>query len=120
MLVKVNTAAVNALTAIPVSLEVTTEKAPQYMFFMVGLPDSVVRESRTRVEEAIKSSGFHLPPLTKIVVNFAPADVRKEGSGYDLPLALGILAANKLIQPEKLENIIFVGELGLEGSLRPI
>lgn len=120
MLVKVNTAAVNALTAIPVSLEVTTEKAQQYMFFMVGLPDSVVRESRTRVEEAIKSSNFHLPPMTKIVVNFAPADVRKEGSGYDLPLALGILAANSLIQPEKLEDIIFIGELGLDGSLRPI
>ena len=120
MLVKVNTAAVNALTAIPVSLEVTAEKAQQYMFFMVGLPDSVVRESRTRVEEAIKNSNFRLPPTAKIVVNFAPADVRKEGSGYDLPLALGILAANRLIQPEKLEDIVFVGELGLDGSLRPI
>lgn len=117
MLVKINTAAVNGLTAMSVFLEVNTVRGNE--FFMVGLPDSAVRESRTRVEGALQNSGFQLRQ-NKTTVNFAPADVRKEGSGYDLPLALGLLAANELVAHDKLEHSLFVGELGLDGSLRPV
>lgn len=117
MLVKINTAAVNALTAMPVFLEVNTSKGNE--FFMVGLPDNAVRESRTRVEGALQNSRYYLPQR-KTTVNFAPADVRKEGSGYDLPLAVGLLAANDLVPTDALGRYMFVGELGLDGTLRPV
>lgn len=121
MLSKVNSAALSGLEAMPVSLEINTMKSQSQnsLFLMVGLPDSAVRESRTRVESALFNSGFHLPPVS-VTVNFAPADVRKEGSGYDLPLALGLLAANKLVRQEAFGGTMFVGELGLDGSLRPV
>lgn len=119
MLVKINTAAVNGLTVMPVFLEVNTAKGSGD-FFMVGLPDSAVRESRTRVEGALMNSGFHLPQM-KTTVNFAPADVRKEGTGYDLPLAVGLLAAAGLAGTGRdMRRMMFVGELGLDGSLRPV
>ena len=117
MLVKVNSSAVNGLSAMPVFIEINT--LPGKEFFMVGLPDNAVRESRTRVESALFSSGYHLREA-KITVNFAPADVRKEGSGYDLPLAVGLLAASHLVPTEALENNVFTGELGLDGSIRPV
>ena len=117
MLVKINTAAVNGLTVMPVYLEVNS--IPGDEFFMVGLPDSAVRESRTRVEGALLNSNFHLRQ-TKTTVNFAPADVKKEGSGYDLPLAIGLLAAGNLLPTDELDRYMFVGELGLDGSIRPI
>ncbi|MFQ3576951.1 MAG: YifB family Mg chelatase-like AAA ATPase [Cytophagales bacterium] len=87
--------------------------------FMVGLPDSAVKESEQRIESAIKTLGFHMP-RQKVVINLAPADIRKEGSAYDLPIALGILKASSQIEAPDLENYIIMGELSLDGILRPI
>lgn len=117
MLVKVNTAALNGLTVLPVFCEIDATKGQD--FFMVGLPDNAVRESRTRVSSALANSGFRLP-RKHITVNFAPADVRKEGTGYDLPLAVGLLAAAGVVDAAALARTLLVGELGLDGSLRPI
>lgn len=86
---------------------------------IVGLPDSAVRESKERVTAAIKNSELTFP-MKKITVNLAPADVRKEGSAFDLPIAIGILASTEQITEATLEGKIFVGELALDGSLRPV
>lgn len=88
-------------------------------FSMVGLPDSMVRESRERVYAAIKSSGYRFPPW-RITVNLAPADTRKEGTALDLPVAVGILSAAGVIPPERLAGCIILGELALDGTLRPV
>lgn len=117
MLVSIHTAAVNGLDAMEVMLEVSTMRGDG--FFMVGLPDSAVRESRSRVESALLNSKCYIS-AQKTVVNFAPADVRKEGTGYDLPLALALMAASNILEPECMEGCLFVGELGLDGSLRPV
>ncbi len=117
MLVSIKTAAVNGLDAMEVMLEVSTTKGEG--FFMVGLPDSAVRESRSRVESALLNSKCFISG-NKTVVNFAPADVRKEGTGYDLPLALALMATSNILEPECMEGCLFVGELGLDGSLRPV
>lgn len=117
MLVKINTAALNGLSAMHVFLEVNTYKAGSLV--MVGLPDNAVRESLSRVSSALYNAGWRLPRPAG-TVNFAPADVRKEGTGYDLPLAIGLLAAEKLIGAEALGRCALVGELGLDGSLRPV
>ena len=116
-LVRLHGAAVNGLEATPISIEISTTTGKE--FFMVGLPDNAVRESRTRVQSALMNTGFRLA-LRHTVVNFAPADVRKEGTGYDLPLALGLLGAYDLVQTGRFGSFLFVGELGLDGSLRPI
>lgn len=125
MLVKIHTAALNGLEAMPVLVEVNTQllqgqQAEEQRFHMVGLPDNAVRESRLRVLSALQNSGFKLPGFMRYVVNFAPADIRKEGSGYDLPLALGMLAGNNMLPAESMQRIVFVGELGLDGSLRSV
>ncbi|HEX7119315.1 MAG TPA: YifB family Mg chelatase-like AAA ATPase [Longimicrobiales bacterium] len=86
---------------------------------VVGLPQGAVREGRERVTAALKNSGYALPPK-RITVNLAPADIRKEGSAFDLPIALGLLAASGGFPPERLEGACFVGELGLDGELRPV
>ncbi|MDA3842891.1 MAG: YifB family Mg chelatase-like AAA ATPase [Candidatus Kapabacteria bacterium] len=88
-------------------------------FLIVGLPDSAVKESRERVTAAMKNSGFMFP-IKKITVNLAPADVRKEGSAFDLPIALGILTATGVIEQEKLDLTAAMGELSLDGSIRPV
>jgi magnesium chelatase family protein len=88
-------------------------------FSIVGLPDSAVRESRERVVAAIRNCGFK-PPLSKITVNLAPADMKKEGSGFDLPMAIGILTSSGQINSEVLRDYVVVGELALDGSLRPV
>lgn len=88
-------------------------------FVTVGLPDSAVRESRERVMAAVKNSGFPFPQK-KVTINLAPADVRKEGSAFDLPIALGVLVAYNFIAAESVEQILFIGELALDGSLRPV
>ena len=86
---------------------------------VVGLPDQAVKESKERVRAAIKNSGYPFPSR-KITVNLAPADVKKEGPAFDLPIALGVLAATEVIPKEKLEKFFFLGELALDGSLRRI
>lgn len=125
MLAKINSSAMNGLSALMVFLEVNTKQLqPQELssvFLMVGLPDSAVRESRLRVEAALQSAGVSLPPRMRYTVNFAPADVRKEGSGYDLPLAIGMIASLDMIKPSRrLETTVLVGELGFDGTIRPV
>ena len=105
---------VNALT---ITIEVSISAGNKY--FMVGLPDNAVKESLQRVESAIHVSGFRMP-RQKIVVNLAPADIRKEGSAYDLPIAIGILAASGQIPSEELEHYFIMGELSLDGTIQPI
>lgn len=117
MLVTIHTAAVNGLKAMQVLIEVSTGKGKD--FFMVGLPDNAVRESRMRVTSALYNSKLYLPE-TCTTVNFAPADVRKEGSGYDLPLAIALLAAAKMVKLAQPERCMLVGELGLDGTIRPV
>ncbi|GFI34201.1 competence protein ComM [Bacteroidaceae bacterium] len=117
MLVKINTAALNGLSAMHVFLEVNTYKGTSLV--MVGLPDNAVRESLSRVSSALHNSSLQTPRLAG-TINFAPADVRKEGTGYDLPLAIGLLAACKMVGTEALPRCVLVGELGLDGSLRPV
>src|SRR5215469_11205185 len=88
-------------------------------FHTVGLPDAAVRESRDRVRTAIKNSGYTIPP-TRITINLAPADLKKEGSGFDLPIAVGILGAYGALEIKDLSDFLLVGELGLDGSLRAV
>jgi len=117
MLVKLSAAALHGVDALAVSVEVRVGRGIH--FTMGGLPNSAVRESHTRVRSAIEVAGYHWPGRG-ITVNLAPADVRKEGTAYDLPLALGILAASGQLAAELLEGILFVGELALDGGLRPV
>jgi magnesium chelatase family protein len=103
--------------AIPITVEVSIETGVN--FFLVGLPDSAVKESQQRIETALGTAGYKMPGK-KVVINMAPADIRKEGSSYDLPLALGILAASGQIDGNGIEESLMMGELSLDGSLRPI
>ena len=119
MLVKVFSAALSGLRAMPVVVEVNSFASKMPMFTLVGLPDNAVRESTTRVRSAIANSQFKLPQMS-YTVNFAPADVKKEGSGYDLPLAVGLLAAANLVETTRMEKTLLIGELGLDGSIRPV
>lgn len=121
MISKVHTAALNGLTAMHVFIETSIRRSNQEStFFMVGLPDSAVKESRTRVMAALKSSEVQLPPNINVDINLAPADVKKEGTGYDLPLAIALIASHNMINLPALEHTMLVGELGLDGSLRPV
>jgi magnesium chelatase family protein len=88
-------------------------------FTTVGLPDAAVRESRDRVRAALRHSGFDYPQA-RITVNLAPADLRKEGVSFDLPIALGLLAATGALKSEPLESVLVAGELGLDGGIRPV
>lgn len=117
MLSKTYGSAVYGVNAATITVEVSVGQGTK--FFMVGLPDSAVKESQQRVEAALKYYEFRMP-RQKVVVNMAPADIRKEGSSYDLPIALGILAASEQIQAPNLEQYIIMGELSLDGILRPI
>jgi magnesium chelatase family protein len=118
MLARVLSSAVLGIEAYIV--EVETDLFPQLpSFAMVGLPDNAVKESKERVQSAIKNSGYYFPGK-KITVNLAPADVKKEGSAFDLPIAVGILVATGQINREKFDEYIILGELSLEGTLRPI
>ncbi len=117
MLAKVISCAIVGLEAEMVAVEVDIIRgAPA--FNLVGLPDAAVRESRDRVHSAIKNSGFQFPGGKRLTVNLAPADLRKEGPAYDLPIAVGILAASQQVWPDKLEGGIFIGELSLDGTTR--
>ena len=115
---RIYSASVYGIDAFIVEIETHLDNALP-MFSIVGLPDSTVKESRDRVTAAIKNSDF-IFPTKKITVNLAPADVRKEGSAFDLPIALGILSAIGFIENALFDGIIALGELSLEGSLRPI
>ena len=117
MLIKVFGAAVQGIDATLITIEVNSSRG--CMFYLVGLPDSTVKESHQRIISALQVNGYRLP-TSNIVINMAPADIRKEGSAYDLPLAIGILAASEIIQPEKLSRYLLMGELSLDGSLQPI
>ena len=121
MLYKVLSAAVYGIDANLIDVEVDFSGAltEKDVFHTVGLPDAAVRESRDRVRSAIKNSGFFIPP-SFVTINLAPADLKKEGSGFDLPIAIGILGAYGSIRADDLSRFLFVGELGLDGSLRPI
>ncbi len=122
MLVKTYAAAVQGVEAQTITVEVNaggTVAAGKQMFFMVGLPDKAVTEGFMRIEAATKNVGYKIPRM-KMVVNLAPANLKKEGSAYDLPIALGILAATKQIIYTALEDYMIIGELALDGSLRPI
>src|SRR5256712_4225940 len=118
MLAKVYSVAVSGLDAYSVEVEVDLA-AGLPMFTVVGLPDLTVRESRERVRSALRNSGFSFPQR-KITVNLAPADLRKEGAAFDLPIAVGILAAEGLIPAAVLREVVMVGEVSLEGGIKPV
>jgi len=118
MLARLRSAAVLGIDAYLVEVETDLSNGLPY-FTTVGLPQGAVKEGKERVTAALVNSGFEYP-LRRITVNLAPADVRKEGSGFDLAIALGILAASEQIQASELSGVIFLGELGLEGALRPV
>ncbi|HKR26972.1 MAG TPA: YifB family Mg chelatase-like AAA ATPase [Acidobacteriaceae bacterium] len=121
MLCTARSAAVYGIDAsiIDVEVDFSNYKAQEDHFSTVGLPDAAVRESRDRVRAAIRNSGFDLP-ATHITINLAPADIKKEGSGFDLPMAIGILGAYGALQLRQLDDFLLIGELGLDGTLRPV
>ncbi len=117
MLVKTYGSAISGVNAIIITIEVSIDVGIQ--FFLVGLPDSAVKESHHRIDAALRHHGYRIPGK-KIIINMAPADIRKEGSAYDLPIALGILAGNGQIPENRLSEYVIMGELSLDGSLHPI
>ncbi|MFO7844543.1 MAG: YifB family Mg chelatase-like AAA ATPase [Bacteroidales bacterium] len=117
MLVKTYGSAVQGISATTITIEVSVSQGVN--FHLVGLPDSAVKESQQRIDSALRTNGYKVPGK-KIVINMAPADIRKEGSAYDLPLAIGILAASEQIASDQLENYLIMGELSLDGGLQRI
>jgi magnesium chelatase family protein len=117
MLVKTFGSAVTGIDATLITVEVNVGTGVN--FFLVGLPDSAVKESQQRIDAALKNNGFRIPGKS-ITINMAPADVRKEGSCYDLTLAIGILAASEQIKTDKVGDYVIMGELSLDGGLQPI
>jgi len=117
MLVKTYCAAVNGLEVTTVTCEVSMSRG--VLFHLTGLADTAVKESYDRIKAALVNNGFKVPQM-EITANLSPADIKKEGSGYDLPLAIGILAANGNISADSLGHYMMVGELGLDGRLQPI
>jgi magnesium chelatase family protein len=118
MLVKVFGSAVYGVDAITITIEVDTPGGP-LGYFIVGLPDNAVKESTERVLSAIMNSGYNRP-RAKMVVNMAPADIKKAGAAYDLPIAVGFLGATEQLRLEHLHEYVIMGELSLDGSVRPI
>jgi len=117
MLVKTFASAVTGIDAVTITIEVNVSRGVR--FFLVGLPDVAVKESQQRIESALRSLGFHWPGK-QVVINMAPADIRKEGSAYDLPLAAGILAADEKISQDALNSFVMMGELSLDGTLKSV
>ena len=119
MLSKVLSASIIGIEAFPVEVEVDISSRGLPHFSMVGLPDAAVKESRDRVRAALKNIGFNFP-LKQITVNLAPADLKKEGSSFDLPIAIGIITSEGLIEPEAASGYVFTGELSLDGRIKPV
>jgi len=119
MLSKVLSASVIGIEAYGVEVEVDISSRGLPHFSMVGLPDAAVKESRDRVRASLKNIGFNFP-LKQITVNLAPADLKKEGSAFDLPIAIGIIASEGLIEPDRFEGYLFTGELSLDGRIKPV
>ncbi len=118
MLIRTHSCALMGVAAIPITIEVNVDMGIN--FHLVGLPDSAVKESQQRIESALKSNGYKMPGK-KVVINMAPADIRKEGSAYDLPIAIGILIASEQIQThENTDDYYITGELSLDGTLQPV
>jgi magnesium chelatase family protein len=118
MLARVLSAAVNGIEAFPVEVEVNCGWGDTVMV-IVGLPDAAVKESRDRVSTALTNSGFKVP-MGRTTINLAPADVKKEGPSFDLPIAVGMLAASDQLQADQLDHFVMVGELALTGAVRPV
>lgn len=120
MLAKVHSAALQGLEAMVVTIEVDNYSGGQVQkFTIVGLPDNAVKESQERVQSALRVNGYKAPEKS-VVINLAPADVRKEGSAFDLPMAIGVMMSYEFLTIEKPERFMFVGELGLDGSVLPV
>ena len=117
MLTKTFGSAVQGVNAYTITIEVVVTAGTN--FFVVGLPDNAIKESQQRIEAALKFRGYRMP-RTKVVVNMAPADIRKEGAAYDLPIALGILHASQQLNTERLSDYVIMGEMSLDGELRPV
>jgi magnesium chelatase family protein len=118
MIVKVTSSTLIGVDSCPVEVEIDVSSGlPQ--FSTVGLPDAVVRESKDRIKAAVKNSGYRFPP-THVTVNLAPADIKKEGAGFDLPIAVGILATEGLVEPDRCREYLLIGELSLDGAVRGI
>ena len=117
MLARVCSAAVNGIEAYPIEVEVNAGWGDTNIV-IVGLPDAAVKESRDRVTTALTNSGYKFP-MGRTTINLAPADVKKEGPSFDLPIALGMLAASEQIETDQLDHFVAVGELALTGGVRP-
>ncbi len=117
MLVKTYGSAVHGIKATTITIEVSVGQGIN--FFLVGLPDNAVKESQQRIMSALETNGYKFPKK-RIVINMAPADIRKEGSAYDLPLAIGIMAASEQITSDNLHEYVIMGELSLDGLIQPI
>lgn len=118
MLARVWSAALVGIDAVKVGVEVDVAGGLPGIV-VVGLPDTAVQESRERVKAAIRNSGFAVP-VRKVIINLTPADLRKEGPSFDLPISVGILAASEQVDPQYLEQTLFLGEVSLDGQLRPV
>src|SRR5205809_461767 len=118
MLAKVCSAALNGIEAYPVEVEVNAGWGDTIVV-IVGLPDAAVKESRDRVSTALTNAGYKFP-MGRTTINLAPADVKKEGPSFDLPIALGMLAASEQLETDQLDNFIIVGELALTGAVRTV
>src|SRR5579862_5849174 len=118
MLARVCSAALHGIEAYPVEVEVNAGWGDT-LIVIVGLPDAAVKESRDRVATALANSGFKFP-MGRTTINLAPADVKKEGPSFDLPIAVGMLAAAEQLESAQLENYILTGELALTGAVRPV
>ncbi|MEF9438727.1 MAG: YifB family Mg chelatase-like AAA ATPase, partial [Candidatus Mariimomonas ferrooxydans] len=119
MLSKILSAALIGIDAHTVEVEVDITSRGLPHFSTVGLPDTAVKESKDRVKAALKNTGFNFP-LKQIVVNLAPADIKKEGSAFDLPIAIGIIVAEGIIEPHAIEGYMISGELSLDGRIKPV
>ena len=119
MFVRTTAGVIVGIDAVTVAVEVNVANAGQLGLFLVGLPDNAVKESEQRIRSAFENSGLRMTGK-KVVVNLAPADLRKEGAGFDLPIAIGILGASEQLPAEILGDTMLAGELSLDGTVKPV